>query len=86
MTLKGIIAKLFHSKRNLTVADLLTMADSTVSKRTIAGRTFVTLWMVSDIDNGFKTVKDGFKTKSEAKAFCETVSFNWYLTPYEIEM
>lgn len=86
MKLTEIIRKLFGKKNPETVTDILNRMDSREHIETIGNRTFARLWLVKDIDNNFKTVKDGFKTKADAKAYCETVSFNWYLMPYEIEI
>ena len=52
----------------------------------IDGRRFQTFWRVTDRDNGFVTVADGFKTKAEAIAYANSTTVNWFVYMYEKEI
>ena len=86
MTLRNIIKKLF-GKREKSIAEILSDMDKRQSFSVVGGRTWARLWLVADTNNGYKTIKDGFKTKEEAKAFAITAKVeNPYFIPYEVEI
>ena len=86
MTIIEGIRKLFGKKHNESITETLTKMDNTETVQTIGGKKYARLWAVADSDNGFKVVRDGFTTKAQAKAYCDTVEFNWYLFPYDKEI
>ena len=75
--------KLFGRKhrKELTVGELMDMADRKVNIEKHGGKTYIELYAVVDASNGYKTVKDGFKTKFDAKTFCGT-NYNLFINPY----
>ena len=86
MTIIETIRKIFGKKHVESISEILDKMDNTATVQTFGNRSYARLWAIADIDNSFKVVRDGFTTKAEAKAYCETVSINWYLYPYEIEI
>ena len=80
----NLLKRLFH--KELTVSEELEKADRKVWKEKHGKRKFICLYAVVDVDNGFRTVAEGFKTKADAKAFCENCGFNWFINPYFVEL
>lgn len=82
--------KLF--KRNATATkttekspyEIMMEDEKEVAIITIANRTFKVLWAVVD-DRTYKTIKNGFETKGEARRFCEAEPHR-YMYPYQIEI
>lgn len=86
MTILEALKKLF-GKRKKSVTEILADMDKRQSFSVVGGRTWARLWLIADANNGYKTVKDGFKTKEEAKAFAITAKIeNPYFIPYEVEI
>lgn len=85
MKLFADLKKLFKGKKNLSVADIMESMDKQAHYTFVNGKYYARLWAVADIDKGFARVADGFTCKADAKAFCLSCSFNWYLFPYETE-
>ena len=69
-------------RKDLSVAEMMDKADKKVWKDKHGKRKFICKYAVVNMDDGFKTVADGFKTKADAKAYCETCNFNWFINPY----
>lgn len=87
MKLTAIIRKLFKRNKELSISEMMERSDSKPWIYTVSGHTFHVMYSVSDMDNGFKTIKDGFKTKTACKEFCKTLSnVNCYITPYVVEI
>lgn len=86
MNLKSLIKKLFRKDKRTTIGDVLDHDYTDVHVTTVGGRTFKRLWAVHDMDNGYAIVADGFETKGQARTYCETVDFNWYMNPYTVEI
>ena len=86
MTIMKAIKKLF-GKREKTIGEILTQMDKRQSFSVVGNRTWARLWLVADANNGYKTIKDGFKTKEEAKTFATVAKIeNPYFIPYEVEI
>ena len=82
MKLTATIKRLFKKeKKELSIPEILDKADNTVLIEKHGNREFICYFSVVDINNNFKTVKDGFKTKAEAKAFALERS-NMYINSY----
>ena len=86
MKLFETIRNLFGKKRELTVAEILALADAQKNIETIGNRTFQVLYLVADADNSFRTVADGFETKQACKAYCKTLAINYFIVPYTVEL
>ena len=86
MTIMKALKKLF-GRREKSITEILTQMDRRQSFSVVGGRTWARLWLVADANNGYKTIKDGFKTKEEAKEFATTAKVaNPYYIPYEVEI
>ena len=90
MKLTTAIRKMF--RKPLTIAEIMDIDDIMYRRYvdeevvTIAGRTFKTLWMVSDKANGYRKLADGFTTKKEAREYADSIGSNAYFAPYVVEI
>ena len=73
-----------RKNRKLSVSELMDKADSTVWIQKHGKQKFICLYAVVDMADGFRTVKDGFKTKADAKAFCGN-NYNLFINPYFVK-
>ena len=73
MTILEALKKLF-GKRKKSVTEILADMDKRQSFSVVGGRTWARLWLIADANNGYKTVKDGFKTKEEAMEEATNIS------------
>ena len=82
MKLTEMLKKLFHkNNKELTITDILNMEDNAIITEKHGKDTLIKLYAVVSISNGYKTVKDGFKTKAEAKAFVGC-NYDLFINPY----
>ena len=70
--------------KRLSVSDIMNLADNEIRKEKHGNHKFVLLYSVVDIENGYKTVADGFKTKADAKAFADG-KYNLFLNSYWVQ-
>lgn len=84
MKLSNLLNTLFKGKGK-TVSDLINESDKQHHYTYVNGTYYARLWAVADADKGFSRIADGFTCKADAKAYCLTCSFNWYLFPYEVK-
>ena len=69
-----------------TLAEMLKRGREATLKVEVAGKTFVTYWKVCDLNNNYKTVAEGFKSKAECREYCDKLTdVKWYMFPYEVE-
>lgn len=85
MKLLETIKKLFYRKPEPSIWELVEKHDNEKIIEHIGNRTFQTLYAVVSTDS-FRTIRNGFETKSEAKDFSRSLSDNAYIFPYEIEI
>ena len=79
--------KLFRKhKKELTISEILERDNNTIRYRTVGRRTWIILYDVSDIDNGYKPIAEGFQKRADAVAFAETCGKRWMLTMREQEI
>ena len=81
MKLTEMLKKLFHKDKELTITEILDREDNAIITEKHGKDTLIKLYAVVSISNGYKTVKDGFKTKAEAKTFVGC-NYDLFINPY----
>ena len=87
MKLFSAICNLFRKKeKELTISEILERDNNTVRYRHVGRRTWVVLYDVCDMDNGYKAIAQGFYKRADAVQFAETCGKRWLLTMVEKEV
>ena len=84
MKLTEMLKKLFRKNNELTVTEILNMEDNAIVTEKHGKDTFIKLYAVVSISNGYKTIKDGIKTKAEAKAIVGC-NYDLFINPYWVK-
>lgn len=87
MKLTTILRNLFSKKeKELTISEILERANNTVQFRTVGKRTWKIVYIVCDIDNGYKAISESFDKRADAIRFAETTGKRWMLSTTEEEV
>lgn len=84
MKLTEMLKKLFRKDKELTVTEILNIADNAIETEKHGNENFVKLYAVVSISNGYKTIMDGIKTKAEAKAIVGC-NYDLFINPYWVK-
>lgn len=86
MKLVTAIRNLFRKEKELTVSEILERANNTVQFRTVAKRTWKIVYIVCDMDNGYKPISGLFDKRADAINFAELTGKRWMINTTEIEV